>query len=42
MNISIWQLKAIQVGTIYTTDTLRYHECLKPYEIKNWCSRQLL
>ena len=32
-----WKLTAIQVGAIHTTDTLRYHECLEPYEIKVWC-----
>lgn len=35
--MNIWKLTAIQVSTVYTTDTLRYHECLKPYEIKGWC-----
>ncbi|MDO4281231.1 MAG: N-acyl homoserine lactonase family protein [Peptococcaceae bacterium] len=33
----MWQLTAIQVGAVYTTDPLRYHECLTPYEIKVWC-----
>lgn len=32
-----WKLTAIQVGAVHTTDTLRYHECLEPYEIKVWC-----
>jgi len=35
--LKTWELTAIQVGTVYTTDTLRYHECLEPYEIKVWC-----
>lgn len=36
-DLNTWKLTAIQVGTIYTIDTLRYHECFKPYEIKLWC-----
>lgn len=35
--MNTWELTAIQVSTVYTTDTLRYHECLEPYEIKGWC-----
>lgn len=35
--MNTWELTAIQVGSVYTTDTLRYHECLEPYEIKIWC-----
>ena len=36
-DISVWKLTAIQVGSVYTTDPLRYHECSEPYEIKVWC-----
>lgn len=35
--MNTWKLTAIQVGAVNSTDTLRYHECLEPYEIKVWC-----
>lgn len=35
--MNTWKATAIQVGTVKTTDPLRYHECAEPYEIKVWC-----